>query len=118
MKKILTISSNEQVLTTVKDAVSKLSKHFDAEYLWETSQIITYVNYELPELKILDYTSEDTDCDTILSKINKDPWLHYGGIIAVCSSRGHKKTLEDLQDSNILCVLTVEELKQNLLRLL
>lgn len=118
MKKILTISSNEQVLKTVKDAVSKLSKYFDAEYLWETSQIITYVNYELPELKILDYTSEDTDCDTILSTINKDPWLHYGGIIAVCSSRGHKKTLEELQDSNILCVLTVEELKQNLPRLL
>ena len=83
-----------------------------------TPQIINYINYELPEIKILDYTSEDTDCDTILSTINADPWLHYGGIIAVCETRGKKQTLEELKDSNILCVLTLEEFKQNFERLL
>ncbi len=118
MKKILTISSNPEVLETVKNAVFTFSKYFDGEYLWETSQIITYINYELPELKILDYTSEDTDCETILATINADPWLHYGGIIAVCATKGKKRTLEELQDSNILCVLTIEEFKENLERLL
>ncbi|MBS7311290.1 MAG: cyclic nucleotide-binding domain-containing protein [Treponema sp.] len=118
MKKILTISSNEEVMDTVKNALQKFERYFNGEFLWFTPQIINYVNYELPEIKILDYTSEDTDCDTILSTINADPWLHYGGIIAVCETRGKKQTLEELKDSNILCVLTLEEFKQNFERLL
>ena len=118
MKKILTISSNEEVMDTVKNALQKFERYFNGEFLWFTPQIINYTNYELPEIKILDYTSEDTDCDTILSTINADPWLHYGGIIAVCETRGKKQTLEELKDSNILCVLTLEEFKQNFERLL
>ena len=118
MKKILTISSNEEVIDTVKNALQKFERYFNGEFLWFTPQIINYINYELPEIKILDYTSEDTDCDTILSTINADPWLHYGGIIAVCETRGKKQTLEELKDSNILCVLTLEEFKQNFERLL
>lgn len=118
MKKILTISSNEEVMDTVKNALQKFERYFNGEFLWFTPQIINYVNYELPEIKILDYTSEDTDCDTILSTINADPWLHYGGIIAVCETRGKKQTLEELKDSNILCVLTLDEFKQNFERLL
>lgn len=118
MKKILTISSNEEVMYTVKNALQKFERYFNGEFLWFTPQIINYVNYELPEIKILDYTSEDTDCDTILSTINADPWLHYGGIIAVCETRGKKQTLEELKDSNILCVLTLDEFKQNFERLL
>lgn len=118
MKKILTISSNEEVMDTVKNALQKFERYFNGEFLWFTPQIINYINYELPEIKILDYTSEDTDCDTILSTINADPWLHYGGIIAVCETRGKKQTLEELKDSNILCVLTLEEFKQNFERLL
>ena len=118
MKKILTISSNEQVIDTVKEALTKFERYFNGEFLWFTPQIINYINYELPEIKVLDYTSEDTDCDTILSTINADPWLHYGGIIAVCASHGKKQTLEELKDSNILCVLTLEEFKQHFERLL
>lgn len=118
MKKILTISSNEEVMDTVKNALQKFERYFNGEFLWFTPQIINYINYELPEIKILDYTSEDTDYDTILSTINADPWLHYGGIIAVCETRGKKQTLEELKDSNILCVLTLEEFKQNFERLL
>ena len=118
MKKILTISSNEEVMDTVKNALQKFERYFNGEFLLFTPQIINYINYELPEIKILDYTSEDTDCDTILSTINADPWLHYGGIIAVCETRGKKQTLEELKDSNILCVLTLEEFKQNFERLL
>ena len=118
MKKILTISSNEEVMDTVKNALQKFERYFNGEFLWFTPQIINYINYELPEIKILDYTSEDTDCDTILSTINADPWLHYGGIIAVCETRGKKQTLEELKDSNILCVLPLDEFKQNFERLL
>ena len=73
MKKILTISSNEEVMDTVKNALQKFERYFNGEFLWFTPQIINYINYELPEIKILDYTSEDTDCDTILSTINADP---------------------------------------------
>lgn len=117
MKKILTISSNEKVIETVKKELPKY-KAFDGEFLWETLEVINYINYELPEVKILDYTSENTDCETILSAINADPWLHYGGIIAVCDDMKKKQEIEEQQDKNILCVLTLSEFIQNFSRLL
>ncbi|MGN0739318.1 MAG: cyclic nucleotide-binding domain-containing protein [Treponema sp.] len=118
MKKILTISSNDEVINIVKKASKKFVKFFSTDFLWETSKIINYINYELPEIKILDYTSLETDCNQILAAINADPWLHYGGIIAVCETKGKKQTLEELKDSNILCVLTLNEFKQHFSRLL
>ena len=118
MKKILTISSNDEVINIVKQASKKFVKFFSTDFLWETPKIINYINYELPEIKILDYTSLETDCNQILAAINADPWLHYGGIIAVCETKGKKQTLEELKDSNILCVLTLNEFKQHFSRLL
>lgn len=118
MKKILTISSNEKIINAVKNKHSSFSQYFDIEFLNETNQVVSYINYELPEIKVLDYTSEDVECDAILSTINADPWLHYGGIIAVCKNSGQKRTLEELRDSNILCVLTVSEFENNFPRLL
>ncbi len=36
--------------------------------------------------KILVSSSEDIDCDRILSAIHSDPWLHNGGIIAIAKN--------------------------------
>lgn len=45
--------------------------------------------------KILVSSSEDIDCDRILSAIHSDPWLHNGGIIAIA------KILPKLKSQNL-----------------
>jgi anti-sigma regulatory factor (Ser/Thr protein kinase) len=118
MKKILTASSNENVIATVKNVCNIYSSFFNTDIISETDEIIRYIDYELPEIKVLDFTSKDIDSTAILEAIRSDPWLHNGGIIAVAGSPSEAQKIEDLKDPNILIVQTLYTFTQNFTGLL
>ncbi len=119
MKKIITASTNENIIKAVKDATSKYESFFNGASFSDTEDAITYIQYELPEIKVIDFTSEPPiNAQKILEAINKDSWLHYGGVIAVCKDKTQQKKLEDLKDGNILSILKVSEFEDNFGRLL
>lgn len=84
MKKIITASTNARIIKTVKDAVKKYSDSFSVEIANTTESAVNFISFEFPEIKVLDYTSDNIDCAKLISIIHSDAWLHYGGIIAVC----------------------------------
>ena len=113
MKKLLVASSNQDVLGVVKNACLNYSNYFEAIFSSDTAEALSYIDYELPEIKILDYTSKDIDSPRILEDIHSDPWLHNGGIIAIAASPAEAQKIEDLKDPNILIVQTLYTFKQN-----
>jgi len=118
MKKILVSSSNADILNAVKKAVQAYSNDLDAIYCPDTDEALSFIDYELPEIKVLDFSSQDIDCDRILSAIHSDPWLHNGGIIAVAKSPAEAEKIEEKKDPNILIVQTVYNFTQYFERLL
>lgn len=118
MKKILTASTNPNVIATVQNVCNIYSSFFNADVLSDTDEIIRYIDYELPEIKVIDFTSEDIDGLRILDEINKDTWLHYGGIIAVCKNRAQVKEIEDRKNSSILTIQTEDEFISHFIRIL
>ena len=118
MKKILVASTNKEVASTVQKATDKYSENFDAIYCPDTDEALSVIDYELPEIKVLDYTSKDMDANRILAAIHADPWLHNGGIIAVVPNPSIMQEIEDKKDPNILIVLTLYTFKENFERLL
>jgi len=118
VKKILVSSSNSEILNTVKDAALDYSENLDPIFCPDTDEALSFIDYELPELKVLDFSSDDIDCDRILSAIDSDPWLHNGGIIAIAKNPAEAEKIEDRKDPNILIVQTVYNFKQNFKRLL
>ena len=118
MKKILVASTNKEVASTVQKATDKYSENFDAIYCPDTDEALSVIDYELPEIKVLDYTSKDMDANRILAAIHADPWLHNGGIIAVVPNPSVMQEIEDKKDPNILIVLTLYTFKENFERLL
>ena len=118
MKKILVSSSNSEILDVVKNGCLKYQASLDPIFCPDTDEALSFIDYELPEIKVLDFSSEDIDCDRILAAIQADPWLHNGGIIAVASSPSEAQKIEDLKDPNILIVQTLYTFKQNFSRLL
>ena len=118
MKKILVASTNKEVASTVQKATAKYSENFDAIYCPDTDEALSLIDYELPEIKVLDYTSKDMDANRILAAIHADPWLHNGGIIAVVPNPSIMQEIEDKKDPNILIVLTLYTFKENFERLL
>ena len=118
MKKIITASSNNDVINTVKNACNLFSSFFCTEVLSSTEEIIRYIDYELPEIKVLDFTSENIDCNKILENIGEDAWLHYGGVIAVCKNHAQVEELEQRKDLNMLTIQTVSDFTEHFTRIL
>ena len=118
MKKLLIASTNKEVISTVKTATQKYSEYFDPIYCPDTDEALSLIDYELPEIKVLDYTSTDMDSNRILAAIHADPWLHNGGIIAVVPNPAMMQQIEDKKDPNIIIVMTLYTFKENFERLL
>lgn len=118
MKKILTASANLDVIKTIKSACKTYSSYFECDVFSDTDQVINYIDYEMPEIKVIDFSSTLIDGFRILAAINEDPWLHYGGIIAVCKDSTQVQTIEERKDSNILITCTVKDFTRQFSRIL
>ena len=118
MKKIFVASTNQDLINTVEKACKHFPNFFSAFSMPTTETSISYINYEIPEIKVLDYTSKEIDCGKILEAINADEWLHYGGIIAVCKDDDQVKLIEYIKDDNILSILPMDDFKNNFEHLL
>lgn len=118
MKKIITASSNQKVIDTVKNACELFPSFFVTDVISSTEEIIRYIDYELPEIKVLDFTSENIECNRILENIGGDAWLHYGGVIAVCKTHAQVEELEQRKDLNMLTIQTVQDFAEHFTRIL
>ena len=118
MKKILVTSTNKKVIDAVQSACNKYSSYFSPAFVTDTDEALSYIDYELPEIKILDFTSVDIDCHRIIATISADPWLHNGGIVAVVKTPIQVQELEATKDPNILIVQTEYNFTENFTRLL
>ena len=54
MKKILVASTNKKVIDAVKNACDKYSSYFDPAFFSDTDEALGFIDYELPEIKVLD----------------------------------------------------------------
>lgn len=118
MKKILVASTNKKVLDAVQSACDKYSSYFDPVFFPDTDEALSYIDYELPEIKVLDFTSVDIDSHRIIATISADPWLHNGGIVAVVKNPIQVQEIEATKDPNILIVQTEYNFTENFTRLL
>ncbi|MCR4578841.1 MAG: cyclic nucleotide-binding domain-containing protein [Treponema sp.] len=118
MKKILISSSNKEILAAVKEACRTYSDYFDPLYSPDTDETMSLMDYEIPEVKVLDFSSTDIDNFKVLSAINMDPWFHNGGVIAIAKDPRQAQELEDMKNQNILIVQTLHSFISSFKRLL
>ncbi len=118
MKKIITASSNPEVINVVKTACLRYNNYFETDIYSDTEQIINYIDYQIPEIKVIDFSCPNIDANRILSAINADPWLHFGGIIAVCKDQAQLQELEAKKDTNIVAIQTIKDFTKHFSRLL
>ena len=118
MKKILVASTNKKIINAVKSACKKYSYYFDSEIFSDTDEALGFIDYELPEIKVLDFTSVDIDSHRIIATIEADPWLHNGGIVAVAKNPVQVQEIEATKNPNILIVQTEYTFTENFSRLL
>lgn len=76
-------------------------------------EVLSYFQYQMPEIKIIDFGDSNIDGDKCLKIVQDDPWLLFGGIIAITDSHEERLKLEQLKEPNILFVSTREDFESN-----
>ncbi|HUX38666.1 MAG TPA: hypothetical protein VMV44_12265 [Rectinemataceae bacterium] len=118
MRQIPVVSSDEGINAVVRDECARFGSEFSPIFFHDAGEMLEFIKYELPELKILNFSDKAIDCMRVLKDIQDDPWLHYGSIVAVHDDLVDKEMLESIRDANIVAVLPKREFLKNLGRLL
>jgi cAMP-binding proteins - catabolite gene activator and regulatory subunit of cAMP-dependent protein kinases len=118
MKSIPIVCKTASSVNSFRIACEKFGQEFFPVVLTDRDEIISYFNYELPEIKIIDFGDEGLDAASLMEVIHSDPWLLFGGIIAIVNNHQQKVTLEKQRDPNILLILTRSNFEENTERLL
>ena len=98
-----------------------MRKNCSQSFFRGKTSLSNILNTSSPEIKILDCSGEGQEASealAILDAIRSDPWLHYGGVVAIQSGNDDQVIQERLRDSNVLAVLRKRELQYNIERLL
>jgi len=118
MKSIPIVSKKRSTVSAFKNACANSGEEFFPIILEQSEETISYFNYELPEIKIIDFGDEGVNATQLMKVIHEDPWLLFGGIIAIVNNHQQKTTLEKERDPNILLVLRRPDFEANADRIL
>jgi anti-sigma regulatory factor (Ser/Thr protein kinase) len=118
MRKIPVVSSDAKLNEKIQLECSRSEGELTPVFYSDSVEVIEFLKYDLPEIKIFYFSDQKVDCLGILKEIQKDPWLHYGGIIGIHDSADDKALLEAMRDASLIAVLRKTEFIANLPRLL
>ncbi len=118
MRKMPVISSDAELNDRVARICRKLGNFFTPIFIDSHDEALEYLLYELPDVNLVNFSDSKIDTVSILEKIKSDPWLHYGGIIAVHNRRELKAVEEHLPDSNVISVIPRADFVSSFFRVL
>ena len=90
----------------------------NTKFLMDEEEIIDFINFELPELIIINFSDTGIDLNSLLLKIREDPWLNTFGILGLYDSENVKEEdiLTQFQDYNILSLLDYIRISTSLIK--
>lgn len=118
MTRIPIVSTDSSLNEIIERECAKLGTEFQPAFMSDTQAVIEYLKYELPEIKVMYFSDPVAQVGEILQKVQDDPWLHYGGIIAIHDKNDDKAVMDSLRDVNIIAVLRKRDFAASFGRLL
>lgn len=118
MRKIPVICSDEKLNEFIQQECARFGGDFVPEFFEEKNAVLESLKYELPEIKILYFSDNKIDIPSLLLEIREDPWLHYGGVVAIHDNEDEQKLQEIMKDQNVIAVLKKREFLAGFARLL
>jgi anti-sigma regulatory factor (Ser/Thr protein kinase) len=112
------ISSEERVNELVAEACEPFEAEYTTVFLTTDDEIVEHLNYELPEISVLNCSDPALDVRSVVNTLRSDPWLHYGGFILVYDSDRVSLRSHPLGDLNVVSTMETHRIVQYFPRLL
>lgn len=80
------------------------------------SEILEFLNFDLPEIVIINFSDTQIDTYGIIDQVRDDSWLHNFGIIGLFNPETHSEEdlLERLKNVNILALLNFHRIRSHI----
>ena len=118
MGNIAVLSTDDKLNNVILEGCVEFDDEFIPIYLRDKTKIVQFLNYELPEIIIINHGDRYINVEKVLEEIKNDPWLHYGGFIVVHDQEDEQELLKDLAGINIISLLPLNNMKGSFPRLL
>ena len=112
MKKIPIVSTVMSTVDAMEQACKQSNLSIVSQPLQGYVEAVAAFRYEMPEIKIIDFGDPVINAEKCLKIVKDDPWLLFGGVIAITNSQEQKTALTQRKEPNFLFVLTRSEFEQ------
>lgn len=116
MSLIGVISTDQELNTTIEDTLD--TEEYQLKFPDTDDAVMECLNFDLPEIVIMNFSDTGLVISTIMDSIRKDAWLHNFGIIGVFrpSSQDEDGLLKKYHDLNILAMIDAGRVASHLVR--
>jgi hypothetical protein len=118
MGTIAILSSDDGINDTIRSSVAKFGEEFVPTYLTDKKKIFQHLNYELPEIIVVNCEDKTIKLKGILKEIKSDPWLYSGGFVVLHQELTEQEALKMFAGINIVTVIHRARLRDYTPRLL
>ncbi len=114
------INSDHDVLTRLRDAYQAHGRRlgYTIRMVSDEKRIQETLNYDLPELAIINCADPKISLSSIANQVRTDSWLHSFGIIGLfdSSTQDEETIMEQLRDLNLLVLLDYNRIRSHLMK--
>ena len=118
MGNIAVLSTDDKTNKEILQVCTEFGDEFVPVYLRDKSLIVQHLNYELPEIIVINCTDKYIKLKTILKEIKSDPWLYSGGFVILHDEGNEQEILKMFSGINTISVIEKSKLEDYFTRLL
>ncbi|HOX92289.1 MAG TPA: cyclic nucleotide-binding domain-containing protein [Spirochaetales bacterium] len=118
MRKVPIISSDTKLNEFIKSQCAVFGSEFSPVFMTSKDEVLAFLKYDLPEIKIVNFSDPKIDAKGIMEEIRQDPWLYYGGLVAIHDNIDEKELLSAMAGQNVIATLKRREVDRGFIRLL
>jgi anti-sigma regulatory factor (Ser/Thr protein kinase) len=118
MGNIAILSTDDRTNQAILQACTDFGDEFVPVYLRDKSLIVQYLNYELPEIILVNCSDKYIKLKPILKEIKGDPWLYSGGFVLLHEEESEQELLKSFEGFNLLSAIPIGKLGDYFPRLL
>ncbi len=116
---IVLINSDQVIKQKIESAFRKEKCYdFPIVMMANEKQILESLNFDLPEIVIMNCTDPKVSYESIANHVRKDSWLHSFGIIGLYdgSKRKEQELMDELKDLNVLVMLDYSRIASHIVK--